>query len=384
MSPQGNPTLTRAEYRNIAPDLQCSKAMQISKLRGRHFNLDVRRLYDATVQTIYGTARYQEVNCGVNASALNMRLLAFLLLALALVGAYGCSGSMQQPSATDAADAAHPLVGKIWAAGSASYIDPDSLAAAVADADYLLLGEVHDNPKHHQLQAWLIAGFAGAPQSVTVGFEQINSDQAAPLAQYLLDNPGNASDLGAAIAWSESGWPAWSLYEPVFQQVVDRGWQPVPLMFASARNKAILETGFDAVLDPNALDALQPGSALSPTQKAEVEALMRSSHCDRLPEEYLPQMVTIQTARDAYMAWKQFESGPRGILIVGDGHARKDRGIPLFLRKLKPEATIVVVSMTEVAPGLEAPADYQQTLQSYSDYVLFTERQERDDPCATI
>lgn len=208
--------------------------------------------------------------------------------------------------------------------------------------------------------------------------------QAAPLAQYLLEFPGSAADLGAAIAWSESGWPQWSIYEPVFQQALDRGWRPVPLMFASDKSMAIVETGFGAVLDVNALDALQPGTALSPAQIAETEALMRRSHCDKLPEEYLPKMVTIQTARDAHMAWKQVESGPRGIPIVGDGHARKDLGIPLFLRRLKPGATIKVVSMAEVVPELTAPADYEQALQSYSDYVLFTQRQEREDPCATI
>lgn len=312
------------------------------------------------------------------------RGLVPLLLALALAGIAACSSPPRQASPTAAASSNHPLVGQIWSSETNSYLDADELAAAVAEADYLLLGEVHDNPKHHQLQAWLVAGFAGGPQSVSVGFEQIDSDQAAPLARHLQQDPGNALDLGDAIGWSASGWPDWSLYAPVFQRVLDRGWQPVPLMFSRHQSKDLLETGWAAVLDANALEALQPETALSPAQRAEVEELMRSSHCDRLPEEYLPQMVTIQTAKDAYMAWEQAQSGPRGILIVGDGHARKDRGIPLFLRKLQPEATIVVVSMVEVVPDLNFPADYRQTLPSYSDYVIFTQRQERGDPCATI
>lgn len=328
--------------------------------------------------------RTERTGAGAGAKRACTRLLPFMLLLLVLAGTSACLSPPQQTSATDPPNQAHPLIGKIWSPDTASFIDSDDLAAAVVDADYLLLGEVHDNPRHHQLQAWLISVFAGAPQSVTVGFEQINSDQAAPLAQYLLEFPGSAADLGAAIAWSESGWPQWSIYEPVFQQALDRGWRPVPLMFASDKSMAIVETGFGAVLDVNALDALQPGTALSPAQIAETEALMRRSHCDKLPEEYLPKMVTIQTARDAHMAWKQVESGPRGILIVGDGHARKDLGIPLFLRRLKPGATIKVVSMAEVVPELTAPADYEQALQSYSDYVLFTQRQEREDPCATI
>jgi len=311
-----------------------------------------------------------------------LRWLLLLPFALALVGASGCASDSRQPSDLDPAHKPHPLVGKIWSSEAASYISSEELVAAVTEVDYLLLGEVHDNPEHHQLQAWLVAGYPGAPRSATVGFEQIDSDRAARLDQYLLEHPDNAADLGAAIAWSESGWPQWSLYEPVFQQVLNRGWRPVPLMFGADKIPAVGESGFSAVLDQNAVNVLQPGTALSAEQTAATEALMRSSHCDRLPEDYLPKMVAIQTARDAHMAWKQVEAGPRGILIVDDGHARKDRGIPLFLRRLKPDAAIVVISMAEVVPDMTAPADYQQALASYSDYVLFTERHEREDPCA--
>jgi len=358
--------------------------MQIPKSWRRRYKFGIQRPGTAAVQAVYRSKRSHTAFADAFAERLTTRSWRLLLLLLALAGTSGCSGTLQQPSTGDPVNKTHPLVGKIWSSGAASYIDSGDLLAAVAEADYLLLGEVHDNPVHHQLQAWLVAGFAGAPQSVTVGFEQIDGDQAAPLAQYLLENPGNAPDLGAAIAWSESGWPEWALYEPVFQQVLDRGWRPVPLMFAGNDTKAILDTGFAAVLDAKALDALQPETALSAAQIAETEALMRRSHCDRLPAEYLPKMVTIQTAKDAHMAWEQVESGPRGILVVGDGHARKDRGIPLFLRRLKPGSDIIVVSMAEVVPDLTAPADYEQAQHSYSDYVLFTRRQERDDPCAAI
>lgn len=89
----------------------------------------------------------------------------------------------------------------------------------------------------------------------------------------LQEDPGNALDLGAAIAWSASGWPEWSLYVPVFQQVLGRGWRPVPLMFSGHQSKALLETGWAAVLDANALEALQPETALSSAQRTEVEEL---------------------------------------------------------------------------------------------------------------
>ena len=311
-------------------------------------------------------------------------LLATLVLAMALPWLSSCAGTSPAAPVEIQVDAAHPLLDKIWSTGSASFVSADQLAVGIAGVDFLLLGEVHDNARHHELQARLIAGFGGPPKSVKVGFEQLDSSQAPALEQYLQEYPDDATGLGAAVDWSGSGWPDWPLYEPVFQQALDKGWQPIPLMFAGQQSRLILSEGYSAVLGENALAALQPASALSAAQKAEVETLMRLSHCGKLPAEYLPRMVTIQTAKDAHMAWTQATSGPRGIMIVGDGHARKDRGIPLFLRRIRPQADIVVVSMVEVEPGVTIPADYPQVRESYSDYVIFTRRQQRDDPCAAF
>jgi len=304
--------------------------------------------------------------------------------ALLLSWLAGCAGHSPGTDVGRAPGDANPLVDKIWASASSAFVERDQLDAAFANADYLLLGEVHDNARHHEIQAQLIAHFEGPPHSVVVGFEQLDNSQAPALETYLSAHPDDASGLGAAVDWSGSGWPQWSLYEPVFQQALDKGWQPIPLMFAGEQSRRILDQGYSAVLGEDALAVLQPATALSDAQKAQVEAVMRSSHCGKLPQEYLPRMVTIQTAKDAYMAWRQTASGPRGILIVGDGHARKDRGIPLFLRKINPQANIVVVSMVEVEPGVTSPGDYPQVEPSYSDYVIFTRRQQRDDPCAAL
>lgn len=310
------------------------------------------------------------------------RLLITLVLAVALTCLQACSSS---PAVTNSnVDRAHPLVGSIWAAGNAEFIDLKQLTSATARVDYLLLGEVHDNPQHHIKQARLVAGFSGAPDTVSVGFEQLVEAQSQPMELYVKANPKDAAGLGEAVGWASSGWPDWSLYQPVFQQVLNRGWQPVPLMFSPDKSMSVLEDGYSAVLGEEALAVLQPDNALSPGEQAEVEALMYASHCGKLPKSMLPGMVRIQTAKDAYMAWVQAASSPRGVLIVGDGHARKDRGIPLFLRRIMPGKVIAVVSMVEVEPGLTAPADYPQSQSSHSDFVVFTTRHERGDPCEAI
>src|SRR5687768_5936130 len=50
----------------------------------------------------------------------------------------------------------HPLVGKVWAARSARFVPMDTVIEALRRASFALLGEVHDNPDHHAIQAELL------------------------------------------------------------------------------------------------------------------------------------------------------------------------------------------------------------------------------------
>src|SRR5918994_3765260 len=50
----------------------------------------------------------------------------------------------------------HPLTGRIWDVSSARFIDRETLVERLARADFVLLGERHDNPDHHMLQGELL------------------------------------------------------------------------------------------------------------------------------------------------------------------------------------------------------------------------------------
>jgi uncharacterized iron-regulated protein len=66
-----------------------------------------------------------------------------------------------------------------------------------------------------------------------------------------------------------------------------------------------------------------------------------------------------------------------GILIAGNGHIRKDRGVPWYLARRDPGARVVTIGLLEVRDEvLRPPADLPY------DYVWFTPRVDDDDPCA--
>ena len=97
-------------------------------------------------------------------------------------------------------------------------------------------------------------------------------------------------------------------------------------------------------------------------------------HCGAAPEaKRLAGMVEAQRARDARMA-SVLKS--ESVLIAGSGHARRDRGVPLYL----PSDDLISIAFMEVEPGMARPQDFADAA-SY-DYLWFTPRAARDDPCS--
>ena len=71
------------------------------------------------------------------------------------------------------------------------------------------------------------------------------------------------------------------------------------------------------------------------------------------------------------------------MLIAGNGHVRKDRGVPTALARLG-EAGVLSVAFTEVQQGETDPSGYAVEWHAATlpfDYVWFTPRATDADPC---
>src|SRR5687768_4939373 len=68
----------------------------------------------------------------------------------------------------------HPLTGRIWDVASGEFIDRPTLIMRLARAEFVLLGEKHDNPDHHRLQAEVVRGLIAAGRRPAVGFEMFS------------------------------------------------------------------------------------------------------------------------------------------------------------------------------------------------------------------
>jgi uncharacterized iron-regulated protein len=279
----------------------------------------------------------------------------------------------------------HPLAGRIWDARTGRFVDQGTLVVGLAGARYVLLGERHDNPDHHRVQAALVRALLAAGRRPAVAFEMFTADDVPAIARHLAAAPRDAAGLGDAVNWKGSGWPDWTHYQPIAQAALDAGLPVVAANLAPATARA-LARGQRAALPEglaarHGLDRPLPGGA-----QAALTAEIHHAHCGHVPAERIEGMVLAQRARDAVLADSMLAAERDGaVLIAGAGHVRDDRGVPSYLRVLVPGASIASMAPLEVREGWTRPEQYGAAFDGGRlpfDWVWFTPRMEDDDPCA--
>jgi uncharacterized iron-regulated protein len=323
-----------------------------------------------------------------------MRILPALLFLIVAVPAIGT----ERPWTVEAAHAGvtslpvppwrsplsqgHPLAGRIWLPAEDRFIEPPELAQRLRAADFVLLGEQHDNMDHHRLQAWALEQIIASGRRPPVAFEMVAPEQESAMRRHLAEHPGQTDGLDAALDWPNSHWPDWSNYRPLFAAALAAGMdiRPANLPLAVVRSLARQQTLPQATLTLYRLD--QPlDSATAGAMANEI----RDSHCGQLPEQMVPEMVNVQRARDAAMALAMTSDVPAGaVLIAGAGHVRTDRGVPAQIATMAPNRPVFSLAFVEVADEHDNPATYGEPwgkpLPPF-DAVWFTPRASDDDPC---
>ncbi len=245
------------------------------------------------------------------------------------------------------------------------------IATEAAGADIVIVGEVHDNPGHHRLQADLVDRIA--PSAVV--FEMLTPAQAGVARE----SAAEGAELGAALGWEDAGWPDFAMYAPIFAAADAAGARVYGAAVPRDRVAEAMQTGLPAAFRGDAarygLDA-----NLDPAEQEVREAGQMAAHCDALPEDMLPAMVSAQRLKDAAFARTTLQAlrdtGGPVVVVTGNGHARTDWGIPRYIARAAPEARVVSLGQIEGSPsGADAPP---------FDVWRVTETIARPDPCAAF
>lgn len=242
-----------------------------------------------------------------------------------------------------------------------------SCAVNATAQDIFLLGEIHDNPAHHDIQAQWIDRIA--PKAVV--FEMLTPQQ----AQAVMDLPNRSADsIRDVTQWDKSGWPSFDIYAPVFDAVGDR-----PIIGAGVPRddlRAVMAQGVVASFGVQQAARFGLDQPLSPDQQAQREQGQLAAHCNALPGEMLPVMVDLQRYRDAVLARAAVTAldqfGAPVVVITGNGHARNDWGVPVYITAARPDLDVFALGLHE--RGAEGFGQFDET--------LTTDPVTRPDPCA--
>jgi len=279
----------------------------------------------------------------------------------------------------------HPLTGRIWDVSSARFIDRETLVERLARADFVLLGERHDNPDHHMLQAEVLRSLIAFGRHPAVGFEMLGLDDASIIAGHLAAAPNDAAGLGRAVNWNQRGWPDWAMYQPIAEAALQAKLRIVATNLPLTTARRMTRDGL-AALEPRVMRELDLDRPPPEPVFARMAADIRDAHCGHAPEKSLKPMVDVQRARDAQMTQSLIAAGDPGgaILVAGAGHVRTDYGIPVYIRAKAPHKRVISISFVEVDKQKTNPRSYALPYPDGRlpfDYVWFTPRIDDEDPC---
>lgn len=252
-------------------------------------------------------------------------------------------------------------------------------------APVVLLGEVHDNAAQHALRAQALQLLLQQGARPALALEQLDRERQPEVDRILADRSASTDErVDRLAALGAKSWN-WTLYRPFLRLALQYGLPVVAADLSRADAMRVSQEGYGAAFDSQAIARLGldrvPGSLLRAQEEA-VEA----GHCHKMPPSMLPSIARAQIARDAALASAIAPYAGHGVvLLTGNGHVRKDIGVPHFLQALQPGPWVSIALLEsggDASSGI--PADPDSGPPGAYDAIFPTPVQPREDPCATL
>ena len=235
----------------------------------------------------------------------------------------------------------------------------------------VLLGEVHDNHELLRLRLDALERAFAAGWRPAIVMEQFDRERQGDIERARRERPDDAQHVIDVAAPARGGWN-WDDYRPYVALALAYRVPLVAANVSAADTARIVRGGYAAVFDATTIAALGLDRTIDSAWQAAQENEIDVGHCHALPSDVWPRMVRAQYARDAFMAHMLREHAAQGaVLLAGNGHARRDFGVPRWLA-LDP-ARVLSVGFLETDSTMPAGA---------FDAVVRAPPAARDDPCA--
>jgi uncharacterized iron-regulated protein len=241
----------------------------------------------------------------------------------------------------------------------------------------VLLGEVHDNPEHHRLRLDALRRAFAAGWRPTLAMEQFDVDRQADIERARRERPRDAQYLieqaTPAPSGRGEGWN-WAHYRPFVELALAYDVPLVAANLSNAETRRIVRDGLAAGFGAERLSALALDRPVAADWQQAQEREIDRGHCGALPRSQWTRMAQAQLARDAVMADLLRRHAARGIvLLAGNGHVRRDIGVPRWLADDPLSSRVFAVGLLEHDDTPKASGAFDAT--------LYTAPAERADPC---
>jgi len=265
-----------------------------------------------------------------------------------------------------------PLLALVLAA-CATAPAPAGWQARLRGDTIALLGEVHDNARQHRLRLAALERAVAAGWRPAIVMEQFDRESQGEIERARRERPRDAQHVIDLAASGASGWN-WSFYRPVVAFALAHDLPLIAGNLSNADAARIVRGGYAAVFDPATIAALGLDRPVDARLEAAQEREIDDGHCHALPPTMWPRMARAQLARDAVMAAALRRHAQGGaVLLAGNGHVRRDIGVPRWLGADAERA----LSIGFLEEGGSTPT-------TAFDAVVRTAAEARSDPCARL
>lgn len=241
----------------------------------------------------------------------------------------------------------------------------------LAQADYILLGEQHDDPVHHRLQQRVLAALIKSGRQPAVVFEMFDREDAGLIASVSRQHPDDPDQIAKAVNWKASGWPDWQMYRPIVKTAMDASLPVIAGNLSRWRARRMIIEGVPLM---NSKTATHMGllTPLPSDQEEQLRQKISLMHGMMAPTKVIAGMLAAQRVRDATLADSMISRnyGNGAVLIAGREHTRTDYGVPFYLNHREPEAKIASLAFIDASEAIESEqsTDSKQAEHAY-DFV---------------
>ena len=273
-----------------------------------------------------------------------------------------------------------------WVASNGDPIDEAIVLERMRESDVVLLGEVHDSTQAHDKQVEMLRAL---DDPLVLALEQLDFGTEKRVPSNEGEKSLDARERATRLGFDFDGW-GWRHYRGLFEVATARHWPLLPLNLSRQRAFAVAMADEDGWREPleadqiEAVERLGGRLALPDAQQAELVADLEQAHCGRFDQAMATRVARAQVARDMLMADALLRAradypSQRVVGVMGNQHARRDRGVGYWLDRAASESVRKVLSIGML------PSDSIETLSTSAaafDVVWIIEPVDRDVDCA--